>query len=285
MGKLAFVLSGGGARGALQVGALQALLEADICPDLLVGSSIGAVNATYLAIHGVNLKAVDGLKESWYKASRADLLPMNYFRLALRSFTSLSRDEVYVRIRDFYISQGLLPEASFRDLGEVDLVLVATDLNSGEAVLFGPHQDLSILDCLMDSITIPPWIMPNARQGNLLMDGGLISNLPIQPALKAGAESIIALDLNDLRDPPLPGPEVGKLLAKLVFTVAKRQTELELALAEGGQVPVLKINLLGNPPIAMWDFNYTRQLIEQGYQIAKTKIESVGVLGEQIQPW
>lgn len=285
MGKLAFVLSGGGARGALQVGALQALLEADICPDLLVGSSIGAVNATYLAIHGVNLKAVDGLKESWYKASRADLLPMNYFRLALRSFTSLSRDEVYVRIRDFYISQGLLPEASFRDLGEVDLVLVATDLNSGEAVLFGPHQDLSILDCLMDSITIPPWIMPNARQGNLLMDGGLISNLPIQPALKAGAESIIALDLNDLRDPPLPGPEVGKLLAKLVFTVAKRQTELELALAEGGQVPVLKINLFGNPPIAMWDFNYTRQLIEQGYQIAKTKIESVGVLGEQIQPW
>lgn len=284
MGKLAFVLSGGGARGALQVGALQALIEAGIYPDLLVGSSIGAVNATYLAVHGVNLKAIDGLKESWYKASRADLLPMNYFRLALRSFTSLSRDEVYVHIRDFYISQGLMPEASFSDLGEVDLVLVATDLNSGEAVLFGPHQDLSILDCLMDSITIPPWIMPNAREGNLLMDGGLISNLPIQPALKAGAESIIALDLNDLRDPPLPGPEVGKLLAKLLFTVAKRQTELELALAESGQVPVLKINLLGIPPIAMWDFNYTRPLIEQGYQIAKTKIESMGVLGEQIQP-
>jgi predicted acylesterase/phospholipase RssA len=109
MKKLAFVLSGGGARGALQVGALRALLEAEIHPDLLVGTSVGAVNATYLAVNGVNLASIDGLVSAWESASKADLLPTNYFRLAIRSFTHLTRDEVYTSMRDFFISQGLGP--------------------------------------------------------------------------------------------------------------------------------------------------------------------------------
>lgn len=272
MKKLAFVLSGGGARGALQVGALRALLEAGIYPDLLVGTSVGAVNATYLAVKGVNLKSIDGLVAAWESASVADLLPTNYFRLALRSFTHLTRDEVYSRMREFFISQGLGPDFRFFDIQDVELVLVATDLNTGDAVLYGPNCEQSILDCLMDSITLPPWIMPNTRENQLLMDGGLVSNLPIEPALKSGAGKIIALDLNDLREPPLPGPEVGKLLTKLLFTVAKRQTELELALARQSQIPVMRINLLGTKPIALWDFNQSMALIDHGYEMMKMKI-------------
>ncbi|MFL7893182.1 MAG: patatin-like phospholipase family protein [Anaerolineales bacterium] len=272
MKKLAFVLSGGGARGALQVGALRALLEAEIYPDMLVGTSIGAVNATYLATQGVSLDSIDGLVEAWESASQLDLLPTNYFRLALQSFTQISRDGVYQRMQDFFISQGLTSGIRFNDIDGVSLVLVATDLNSGGIILYGPESELSILDCVMDSITLPPWIMPNKRGEHLLMDGGLISNLPIEPALKCGAEKIIALDLNDLREPPLPGPEVGKLITKLLFAVAKRQTELELALAEESQIPVLRINLLGDKPIALWDFQHTRELIDRGYETMKSKI-------------
>jgi len=272
MNKLAFVLSGGGARGALQVGALRALLEAEIYPDMLVGTSIGAVNATYLATQGVSLASVDGLVQAWEKASELDLLPTNYFRLALQSFTQISRDGVYQRMQNFFISQGLMPGIRFNDLDGVSLVLVATDLNSGGTILYGPESELSILDCLMDSITLPPWIMPNKRGEHLLMDGGLISNLPIEPALKNGAESIIALDLNDLREPPISGPEIGKLIAKLLFAVAKRQTDLELALAERSQIPVLRINLLGEDAIALWDFHHTQALIQQGYDAMVNKI-------------
>ena len=58
---LAFVLGGGGARGAFQVGALRALLEAGISPDILVGTSTGAVNATSLALHGINLETINEL--------------------------------------------------------------------------------------------------------------------------------------------------------------------------------------------------------------------------------
>jgi NTE family protein len=275
MKKLAFVLSGGGARGALQVGALRALLEAEIHPDLLVGTSVGAVNATYLAVNGVNLASIDGLVSAWESASKADLLPTNYFRLAIRSFTHLTRDEVYTSMRDFFISQGLGPGFIFFDIQGVELVLVATDLNTGDAVLYGPNSKQSVLDCLMDSITLPPWIMPNTRQNQLLMDGGLVSNLPIEPALRSGAGKIIALDLNDLREPPLSGSEIGKLFAKLVFAVAKRQTELELALAKQSQIPVIRINLLGAKPIALWDFNQSMELIDQGYDAMKEKIPSL----------
>ena len=70
MGKpLAFVLSGGAARGALQVGALRALLEANIRPDMLVGTSVGAISAAYLAVHGVKLASVESLAQAWHDAA------------------------------------------------------------------------------------------------------------------------------------------------------------------------------------------------------------------------
>lgn len=272
MSKLAFVLSGGGARGALQVGALRALLEADIQPDLLVGTSVGAINATYLAINGVNLLAVDRLTEAWGDAITADLLPANYLTLALRTFVSLSMDSIYNRNREFCISHGLTPDRKFSDINDVELVLVATDLNSGEPRLFGQEPEQIVLDGLMASITLPPWMPPHHRDGQLLMDGGVVSNLPIEPALACGATDIIALDLLDTREPPDAVTGFGGFLTKLLFTVSKRQVEMELALAESRKVPVRRIELMGEKPIALWDFQLTPELIEQGYQITKKEI-------------
>lgn len=272
MGKLAFVLSGGGARGALQVGALQALLEVGIHPDLMVGTSIGAVNATYLAVRGVRLESVQGLKSAWRDAARADLLPANYLRLALRTFTNRSFDSIYQRHREFYISHGLSPNFKFRDIQEVELIQVATDLNSGEPVLYGRNPDEYVLDGLMASITLPPWMPPHERDGSLLMDGGVVSNLPVEPALICGAKEIIALDLSDLREPLAPGPGFGQFLTKLLFTVSKRQIEMELALAESRRVPVRRVNLLGSKPVNLWDFEHTEEFIEQGYRSTQAVI-------------
>jgi NTE family protein len=81
---LAFVLGGGGARGALQVGALRALYEAGYRPDMMVGTSAGAVNATYLALRGFDERGLDQLEQAWLEAAWDDLLPPNYLQLALR---------------------------------------------------------------------------------------------------------------------------------------------------------------------------------------------------------
>ena len=75
--RLVFALGGGGARGALQAGALRALLEAGIQPDLLVGTSVGAVNAIFLALRGFNPQSLNYLHDTWMAAAKADLLPAN----------------------------------------------------------------------------------------------------------------------------------------------------------------------------------------------------------------
>ena len=71
---LAFVLGGGGARGAMQVGALRALFEAGLKPDLLVGTSIGAINATGLALWGVDLAGVEALEHAYQRVANSGLI-------------------------------------------------------------------------------------------------------------------------------------------------------------------------------------------------------------------
>ena len=70
-----FVLSGGGARGALQVGGLYALLDAGYHPEMLVGISIGAVNPAFLAVHGFSRQSLDSLKKAWLESITSNLLP------------------------------------------------------------------------------------------------------------------------------------------------------------------------------------------------------------------
>jgi len=102
-----------------------------------------------------------------------------------------------------------------------------------------------------------------------LMDGGVVSNLPVQPALRMGATRIVALDLTDVRDTPGVAEGVPAFLEKLSMAVERRQADLELELAAARGVPLLYLGLASPSPIALWDFRHTDELIEQGYEIAR----------------
>lgn len=269
---LAFVLSGGGARGALQVGALRALLEAGFQPDLLVGTSIGAANATYLALKGVSLQALDGLAETWRDAAQADLMPANYLWLTLRVLFNRTGWRPYHRMRDFFVAHGISPDMRFADIRGVQLILVAADLNSGRPVLYGADPQDSVLEGLLASTALPPWVRPMEKENKLLMDGGVVSNLPIEPALSQGARSIIALDLADPRCVPIGDERFGPFLAKLMRTVEQRQTDLEMALAAERGVEVWHISLMGREPVQGWDFSQTEELMAQGYITARAEL-------------
>src|SRR5512142_311124 len=80
---LAFVLGGGGARGALQVGALRALLEASFRPDLLVGTSIGAVNAAGLALWGINMRGIESLERAYQDVAASRLMDPRFAEFLL----------------------------------------------------------------------------------------------------------------------------------------------------------------------------------------------------------
>lgn len=269
---LAFVLSGGGARGALQVGAVRALLEAGFKPDLLVGTSIGAANATYLAVHGADLQNLDGLVQTWRAAAVADLMPANYLWLTLRVLFNRVGWRPYHRMREFFVAHGISPDLRFADIHGVRLILVAADLNSGRPVVFGANPEDSVLEGLLASTALPPWVRPMEKGDMLLVDGGVVSNLPIEPALRQGARSIIALDLADPRCIPIGDERFGPFLAKLMHTVEQRQTDLEMALAAERGVEVWHISLMGPQPVQGWDFSHTEELMAHGYITTRAEL-------------
>lgn len=271
--KLAFVLGGGGARGALQVGAVRALLESGYHPDVLVGTSIGAANAAFLALHAANSGCIKELVKIWQDAAAADLLPANYLWLTVRTLFNRPNEYSSHRMRDFLITHGLSPDLQFGDIRGVQLLVVAADLNSGRLALYGLDPRESVLEGVLASAALPPWVLPIEKDGQLLMDGGAISTLPIEPALLAGVTEIIALDLADYRAARMEAHGFGSFIYKLMNTVEQRQIELELALAAGCNVPVRQVHLLADEPVPLWDFRHSMDLIACGYQITCREIE------------
>lgn len=270
--QLAFVLGGGGARGALQVGALRALLEAGYQPDLLVGTSAGAINATYIAMRGFSPQCITDLVQAWRDAATAELFPQNYLWLTVRAL--FRRPDVYTihRLRDFFVTHGVNPELRFGEIQGIRLILVAADLNASQLSLYGLDPGQSVLEGLLASTALPPWVTPIEKDGRLLMDGGAISTLPIEPAMLVGATQIIALDLYDPGSLPHEADGFGPFLAKLLNTVERRQTEMELALAAARRVPVYYLHLRGPASVPLWDFSHADELIEIGYQLAQAEI-------------
>ncbi|MGE5072917.1 MAG: patatin-like phospholipase family protein [Anaerolineae bacterium] len=265
--KLAFVLAGGGARGALQVGALRALYEHGYRPDLMVGTSAGAVNAAFVAIHGFTPQGLDELERAWISAVDADLLPSNYVRLTLRGMLRPTTLNPAQRIREFFVSNGVTPGLCFGDIGTPDLIVVSSDLNAGRPVLHGLTAEENVLDALLVSTALPPWVMPKKTDTQYLMDGAMVSSLPVEPAMLAGATDIVALDLLDARDPLGLANTFGELVNKLTFTIERRETELELEIARARGVPVTYLDLTTDDLIPIWDFGHTRELIERGYDL------------------
>lgn len=266
---LAFVLGGGGARGALQLGALRALFEAGYQPDLLVGTSIGAVNSAGLAMWGANMEGIAALEGAYRSVAEGHLMDtpgwIVWHTLSGRPFDT-SR-----RAKDFMIAAGLTPEVRFGQLRHARVGLVGAEMGSGKPVIYGLEPDQSVLEGVLTSCAVPPWFAPIEDEDQLIVDGGALSLLPIEPALTMGATEIIALDLSG--SPTRSGP-IHRLnqLEKSISAFTQREIHLEIALAEARGVPVRYMRLLSNPPVQLWDFSTYRDLISTGYGTALRRI-------------
>jgi predicted acylesterase/phospholipase RssA len=125
--------------------------------------------------------------------------------------------------------------------------------------------------------------MPVRKQGRYLIDGGVVSNLPIEPALTAGATGIVALDLTDQRDLFGPANQLGAFMDRLTFAIEKRQADLERGLAEARGIPLVYVGLIGKDPVPFWDFRNTDELIARGYETAQREIGKYGVVLEAVR--
>lgn len=196
----AFVFSGGGARGALHVGALRALLEHGVYPDLLVGTSTGAWNAAGLA-RMPTLAGVDALAEAWLGLHPAQILlgrvPRARSPLALQGLLLCAALWRVVRGRpSLYSDEGMrhllarhFVDATFEDMA-LPLRIVAADLTHGGRKVFdrGP-----IVPAVLASSAIPG-IFPPVRIGNAYYaDGGTVDGCSVETAVELGARRIFVL--------------------------------------------------------------------------------------------
>lgn len=271
---LAFVLGGGGARGALQVGALRALFEAGYTPDLLVGTSIGAINATGLALWGIDLHGIEGLEQAYQEVVEENLMDSRLERVAFNALSGRPNHHATRRFVEFLISKGITPDFRFDQLANIRLALIGADLNSGQRVIYGQDPGQSIMEGLLASTALHPWFAPVEKDSQFIVDGGAVSNLPIEPALAMGATEIIALDLSIPASLSGNAHAPNQYVEKLLSAVGQREIWLEFALAEASGVPVKCMHLRSSPPVKVWDFSTHRNLAEIGYEIASQEIAS-----------
>jgi NTE family protein len=128
----AFVLSGGASLGALQVGMLEALYEQGIAPDVLVATSVGALNAAFVASRAQNVETARALASVWRALQREDVFPVSLS--ALVGGVCGRRDHL---MPDHGLRRVIRRYLEFDDLDEapIPLHLVAFDLNAGREVL------------------------------------------------------------------------------------------------------------------------------------------------------
>jgi NTE family protein len=269
---LALVLGGGGARGAMQVGAVRALFEAGLKPDILVGTSIGAINAAGLALWGMNLAGIEKLEHAYERMEQSKLLDPRLLQFAWNAVSRRDNHRASRAAREILIAEGVPPDLCFSQIPDVRLATVAADLHIGEPIIYGLDLEQSVLDGVMASIAIPPWFAPIEIDGRYVVDGGALSNLPIQPALALGATEIIALDLQDPDINADATKVVGPLLMKLAFATVQRQLRLEMELASARGVSVRHVSLRSAPPVPIWDFTTHRDLFKVGYETMKQEM-------------
>jgi len=236
-----------------------------------------------LAVWGFTLAGLEALETAWHDAAAADLLPANYIRITARFlFNRVGIHPNEHRLRSFYIEHGLSPDMRYADLAGPAVIAVAADLNTLRPVLYGRDPNQSALEGLMASTAVPPWIRPLDIGESFLMDGGVLSNLPIEPALQMGATDIIAMDLFDARQAASSAEGVTPFFLKLLASVELRQIEMELALAAERGVPVRHVQLVPHRMVPMWDFSDTDKLIARGYDLAR---EQMAGWEPRTQPW
>lgn len=175
---VAVVVGGGGVLGAAQVGVGWALEQRGFVPDLIIGTSVGALNGAIAAAHPG--EAAPWLDRVWTQARRREVFPFGY----LSSRASVCADRGLRRL----IARAQLP--SRIEQLEIPFAAVATDLATGEQVLLD-HGDLE--SALLASAAIPGVLPPVEREGRTLVDGGVIAYVPVRAALQAGAASVVVL--------------------------------------------------------------------------------------------
>ena len=254
----AFVLSGGASLGASQVGMLLGLAKAGITPDLIVGTSVGALNGAWVAM-GPDVDGIGALADVWRSLSRNDVFPTRPI-VGLLGFLgqrpNLVHDKGLRRLIADHLRFSRLEDAP------IPLHVVATDVLSGQDVLLSSGD---AVEAIMASAAIPAVFPPVNIGGRDLIDGGVVNNTPLSHAVALGADRVWVLPTGyACALPRAPQGALAMALHAVTLTINQRLA-VDVARFEGA-VDVRVIPPLCPLGISPVDFSRSASLIERSHR-------------------
>ena len=266
--RTAFVLSGGASLGAVQAGMLRALYERGVAPDLIVGTSVGALNGAFIASRPPTAATALELAEVWRRVGSGNVFPLNPLTGFLGFFGAsdhLVSDRGLRKLVADYLELGALEDS------RIPLHVIATDLLSGRELRLSRGD---ALEAVMASAAIPGVFPAVEWKGRRLIDGGVANNTPIVDAIELGAERIYVLPTGNACDlPEAPRGAVAMLLHAMSLLVMRRLLVEVEALRDRAELIVLP------PPcpltVAPIDFSHADELIRHGYEDSRDYLDAV----------
>jgi NTE family protein len=213
-GGTAFVLGGGGVLGAAEVGMLQALFEHDVRPDLIVGTSVGAINGAFVAADPAP-SAVKRLRGVWEELASERIFAgsvLSRMGTLVRTRTHLHPREP---LRDLLAAH--LQVTTFAEL-RVPFQCVAASIERAAERWF---TDGSLIDAVLASSAVPGLLPPVELEGEHYFDGGLVHSIPVGRAVALGADTIYVLHVGRI-DRPLRPPTWPWEVGLVAFEIARR---------------------------------------------------------------
>ncbi len=249
-GSPAFVLSGGGNLGALQVGMIHALVEKGLRPGMIVGTSVGAINGAFFASRP-DLPGIAEIARLWSSLRRKDVLGVDLGTL-VGGFRGRPRhlfDSSSIRrILESFLTFSRLEDAP------IPLTVVATALGTGEAVALNSGDAAT---ALLASSAVPRLLPPVEIDGRLLVDGAAAADVPLQQAIALGAREIYVL------------PTAPAQVAALIRQGATCDTD------EGTDRPIVHVIPPPEARIPLARLDQSPTLLRLGYDRARAWLEEI----------
>lgn len=283
--KVALVLGGGGAKGAAEVGALKVIEQVGVPIDYIVGTSIGSIIGGLYSI-GYRADDLDSLfvNQNWLKLFN-DGRVHGQGRLHEVRGPGLMKGRGVIQFLDTIISRrpqakalpGYPDSIDFNHL-PIPYRAVACDINTGNtAVLASGSLSMS----MRASMAIPGAFKPVRRDSLLMLDGGLVNNLPVDVARAMGADYVIAIDLTQNKHPDFKPKTIRKSMPKVTKWLRSRPDFVNYnrnrAQADVYINPTLKgYNVMSFKPKAI------RAMIDLGEQAAKEKTSALKALKKKL---
>jgi NTE family protein len=265
----AFVLGGGGLLGSAEVGMLRALVERAITPDLVVGSSIGALNGLVVA-DDPSAVAVRRLAETWGELQSRSVFSASLFGQvtnAVRHGTHLHSNEALRALIGRAVTATNIEDLAVR------FQCVAASIERAGAHWFdsGPVADAVLASCAV------PGLLPPVRIGDEhFVDGGLIASVPVGRAVELGASRIFVLHVGRLEQPLVP-PRRPWEVALVAFEIARRHQFVD----DMARVGEIETHILpsggGVRPISIRyrDLSAVARRIEAAYQATSAYLDAL----------